>query len=108
MGDFKEHMAVTMCQGETPLCSLGRLVGALATLPCLVALIGCNSGPKRIPAPNVDPADLSEKLIDEFDANGNSSLSADELKKAPSLVAMFASYDADKNKELSTDELEAG
>jgi hypothetical protein len=77
-------------------------------MACLVALVGCSSGPKRIPAPDVSPADLTARLIEDFDADGNGALSTGELENAPSLVAMFNSYDDDKNKELSADELEGG
>jgi hypothetical protein len=97
-----------MSRGVSTSNKCGRLVGRVATLACLLTLLGCNSGPNRIPAPDVSPADLTERLIEDFDANGNGALSTEELKNAPSLVAMFNSYDDDKSKELSADELEGG
>jgi hypothetical protein len=84
-----------------------RWIGLLAILAC-IAETGCNSGPKRIGPPDVDPASLSEKLLGDYDANSSSSLSVDELTKTPSLIDFFDVLDGDGNKELSEEELEAG
>lgn len=108
MDHATRHIAVTMGRRELLSTTGDRFAGGVGMLACLLLFVGCNSGPKRIPAPDVNPAGLTERLIEDFDANGNGTLSTEELNPAPSLVAMFDAYDGDKNNELSSDELEAG
>jgi hypothetical protein len=69
---------------------------------------GCSSGPKPIEPPDVDPENLSAKLIEDYDRDGNESLSAAELEKVRSLRDRFDVFDDDNNDQLTVDELKAG
>src|SRR5688500_3015288 len=81
--------------------------GRLAVLMLAALAVGCSRGPSRVAAPDWDPSDLAERIITDFDKNGDSQVSGEELKAAPGLAAGARLIDADKNGQLTREEIEA-
>jgi hypothetical protein len=73
----------------------------------LLILSGCQQGPQRVAAPSWDPPALAERIMSQFDKNGDAKLDAAELKAAPGLAAGARFIDQDKDGALATTEIEA-
>jgi hypothetical protein len=83
--------------------------GAVWALGWSAALcLGCSVRPSRVSTPNVDPEGAAQLAMEQFDANADSQLSADELKASPALAEATSAYDVDANGSLSVDEIAAG
>ena len=79
----------------------------IVILGAALTLTSCSSAPSRIQAIDVDPADLSEAVLEAHDADGNGALSSEELKALPPVLAAQKQYDTDGNGEVTGDELAA-
>jgi hypothetical protein len=71
----------------------------------VTAATGCSSRPARIRAIAVDPHELSEQFIEQYDTDGNGSLSELELQAFPPIHGARNKYDSDGNGEVSGEEL---
>ena len=78
---------------------------ALAALASL-ALGGCSYTPAGIAAPDVDPADFGEAILEEFDQDGDGVLAGPELEKAPAVQHRLSDYDGNGDGKVSLDELQ--
>lgn len=57
-----------------------------------LGLAGCGrSSPARIEAPPLDPAEITTRVMKELDANGDGTLTRDELLKSPATAAALKS-----------------
>ena len=65
------------------------------------------SGQSRIHAIDIEPGDLSDAVISEYDKDGNGALSEAELTALPPVHDSRSNYDTDGNGEVSHEELEA-
>ena len=86
-------------------CVLRRPVVLASTV--LGVLAGCSSRPPRVVQAKIDPAAAAKAAMDAYDADGNGSLSAQELVKCPALARSIARFDANKDGSLTADEIAA-
>ena len=86
---------------------LSAAIAMSALMGVGLTVSGCSSGPSRIQAIDVDPADLSEAVLEAHDTDGNGALSSEELKALPPVFGAQQQYDSDGNGELSAAELAA-
>ena len=90
---------------------LGRFF-LVAWLPsftiCLAlgALTGCNQGPSRVGMLDYDAGGSADRALEQFDSDGNGSLSKSELEKCPGILAALDRFDSDGDGEVSGDEIE--
>ncbi len=67
---------------------------------------GCKGGNARVEAPEVDANEVAQRLIDEYDADGDGSISSsEEIKACPALAENFSAYDQNSDSNLSLQEL---
>jgi hypothetical protein len=88
-----------------------RSFDRLAYLPAavlMVAGLGCSGRPGSVGTPDVDPESAAELAVEEYDKNGDSQLSSDELAACPALKDAQAAYDVDANGSLSQQEIAGG
>ena len=84
-----------------------RLAAVLAVCAAFSTTTGCNRGPSRLAAPDWDPSGLAERIMADFDKNGDAQLDEQELAAAPGLAAGVSVLDADKNGVLTAAEIES-
>jgi hypothetical protein len=68
--------------------------------------LGCSGAPAPVAPPDVEPADLAEFIIEDYDANDDGSVSADELADVPSIADRFDAFDSSGDGLASREELE--
>ena len=68
---------------------------------------GCSQGPARIAAPNIDPESAADAALELYDADGDGSLSKDELAKCPAVLVNLSVYDPNGDGLVSRDEFVA-
>jgi hypothetical protein len=73
----------------------------------LVVAAGCMRSTGRIYPPNIDAAAAGKQAIDQFDANKDGVLDAQELEKAPGLLAGLKRIDANADGRINADEITA-
>jgi hypothetical protein len=73
----------------------------------LLLLFGCSRTPDRFEAPDVDIASAAVKAIEQYDVDGNKSLSTDELAKCPGILSKITLYDQNANKAIEQEEIAA-
>ena len=80
-----------------------------AVLACalLAVVAGCSSRPSRVAQARIDPQSAAKAAMAAYDADGNGSLSAQELQKCPALARSIARCDANKDGSLTADEIAA-
>jgi hypothetical protein len=76
----------------------------LGILVCLL-YVGCQDRPARVPAPSWDPQGISSRAIEQLDTNSDSTIDADEAKKAPGLAAGLARIDMNGDRQMSAEEI---
>jgi EF hand len=85
-----------------------RAAGAgVVALGAALSVWGCSSAPSRIEAIDVDPANLSDAVLEAHDTDGSGALSSEELKAIPPVLAAQNEYDTDGNGEVTGEELTA-
>lgn len=72
---------------------------------CGLFFIGCTDRPPGIAPPKLNPAAATKRALTAFDANGDGTLSREELKGTPGLLAAVDHFDQDGNGQLSANEL---
>jgi hypothetical protein len=77
-------------------------------LAAVMLLASCSGRPGRVSPPRIDAAAAAAKAIEQYDRNGDGTLSADELAACPALLYALPRYDTDHNHALSKSEIEAG
>lgn len=70
-------------------------------------LSGCSDAPERVHPPSVDANAAGLAAIEEYDADGDGRIGADELKRAPSLHSAMANLDTDGDGAVSAEEVAA-
>lgn len=88
--------------------NLPPLVSAigLGTAACLAA-VGCRRGPARVYPPKVDFDKAAATAVAQLDADGDSLLTADELRGCPGIHSVRGRYDADGDRAVSAGEIAA-
>lgn len=79
---------------------MARMILSTLMLPML--LVGCSRGPQPIPKLKIDANAATSRAFELHDANGDRSLSPDELATAPGL--QYAAKRADTNGDANLDE----
>src|SRR4051812_13082526 len=74
----------------------------------VVLLVGCSGKLGRVVPPKIDASAAAAKAMEQFDRNGDGSLSAEELTACPALAYALPRYDTDHSHTLSKNEVEAG
>ena len=94
----KVSMQFGSCKGNasTISCNWGGV-----WLVVMVLSVGCGSSV----AGGVSPAGAAAKVMELYDANKDSALDADELKKCPPLAASLRNYDRDADGKVAADEI---
>lgn len=82
-------------------------VWTLVAIPGLL-FTGCTGAPAGVAGPKWSSAAAAAQALSENDANGDSKLSKEELKKCPGLLAAMSSLDRDSDGALSEEELKTG
>jgi len=80
-----------------------RLIYPLCCASILAILASC--GPPRVKLPPLKPAQAARQAMTTYDADGNGSLSPDELEKCPGLRASLPTMDTDADGNLSAGEI---
>ena len=78
----------------------------LATLPALYSVCGCSRTPPPPEGPLLDPANIAQAAIAQYDADGDGKLDAEELKQSPPLTEAMETMDADLDGTLTAAEIE--
>jgi hypothetical protein len=71
----------------------------------MVLLSGCGGGAVSVDRPSVDGAAAAADALKTYDANGDQSLDATELAKAPGLLALVPSADGNSDGNVTSEEL---
>ncbi len=71
-----------------------------------VVLAGCSRFSGNIEIPEWDPAAAADRVLAEYDSNGDRKLSGDELKKCPGLLSGIRTFDGDGDGSISHDEIQ--
>jgi hypothetical protein len=85
--------------------SYSHLFDFSAASAVLAACVGCSSGPKGLPVPEVNPAAAAAAAMEQLDANGDASLDETELAKCPPLAGAIAEYDSNNDRKLTAEEI---
>jgi hypothetical protein len=72
----------------------------------LAFLIGAGCTSRAPSKPQLSPAESGAKAIEEYDEDGNGSISEDEAEAAPGLLAAFPKIDSDGDGEVTATEIE--
>jgi hypothetical protein len=83
-------------------CSSRFLVG---TVVCLVSSIGCTSRPSAVVGPGIDPEAAAGRAMQQYDKDGDSTLSKIELEACPGLLRAFTQIDQDGNSVITEQEI---
>jgi hypothetical protein len=70
-----------------------------------IVATGCNRGPKRIKPVNIDTRAAAKLAMEQYDTDGDGSLSADELKQVPAIPESMDNFDQDGDGVVSSREL---
>ncbi len=73
----------------------------------MLGVLGCGSGPARIDAPSLSASRIAQAAIDQYDTDGDGTITGAELEQAPSLKASVASLDSDGDGGVSESEIAA-
>ena len=82
-----------------------RMVVPLAC--CMLATLGCSTGPQAVEPVDVDPSSAATQAMTLYDANGDGSLDDDELSAVPGIQSAKLFYDKDHDGKVSADEIVA-
>ncbi|MCH2113301.1 MAG: hypothetical protein MK171_00085 [Pirellulales bacterium] len=72
-----------------------------------LCLSGCSDGPQRVPSISIDAYAAGLAAMEQYDANGDGTIGANELKDAPSLHSAIANLDTDSDGAVSAEEVAA-
>jgi len=75
-------------------------------LSLAIPLVGCSSKAARVYPPDFEAAEAAAAAMEEYDADGNGSLSDEELQGCPGIGENITFYDKDKDGQVSALELE--
>ncbi len=70
-------------------------------------LLGCSRGPEPVVPPKYDPGGTASRAMQQYDADGDGVMSAQEAEKAPSLLAAWKRLDANGDGKATRDEIAA-
>ncbi len=84
--------------------NLVRLL-VLGTVAAAWAGAGCGGRPPRIQPVPIDPAAAAREALAAYDADGDGTLSAGELKKCPGLLKSVSRFDADGDGRIAAEEI---
>jgi hypothetical protein len=76
-------------------------------LAFVVSFLGCDASGGRVNPPKIDPPSMAAAAIEQYDANKDQSLDADELARCPGLKRNLGLLDTSKDGQLTTDEIAA-
>ncbi|MEO0530579.1 MAG: hypothetical protein AAF266_08385 [Planctomycetota bacterium] len=71
----------------------------------LLSFPGCGSGPSRVKAPDVDPEETAEALIEQYDTDGDGSIGSEELASCPAIRGQLSAYDRDRDNSVRPEEI---
>ena len=77
-------------------------------IPCVVvclALAGCTGRPAAIAPPAIDPDELAQAAVEQYDASGDGVIDTTELTSAPSLRFAQDRIDANNDGKIMADEI---
>lgn len=74
---------------------------------CLVAAIGCSSGPSRIEPPSISASGAASEAMETYDKDGDGAIAGAELDAAASLKASMATLDTNKDGKVQEEEIVA-
>lgn len=94
------------CVGRRAVCVQNFRL-ALGVIGCLF-LMGCNSGPRAVPLPDVNASKAAAAAIEQYDRNGDGQLAKEEWSASPALAAVADRYDTSKDGVLSAGEISEG
>lgn len=83
-------------------CALRSWIIAALLTPVMV---GCSNRPSRVEAPAVDPSAVAKSMVEEYDTNGDRSLSPQELNACPALATSLKAYDKNADGAISESEI---
>ncbi len=86
--------------------NLVRLL-VLGTVAALWAAAGCGGRPPRVQPASIDPAAAAREALAAYDADGDGTLSAAELKNCPGLLKSVSRFDANGDGRVAAEEIAA-
>jgi len=81
-----------------------RRFAAACILP---VLCGCSFGPKRVEVPQIDASTAASAAIEQYDSDGDHSISKSESAACPALKGSFELYDSNQDDQLSQGEVQS-
>ncbi len=79
----------------------------LAAAFIVTVLCGCRFGPNRVDVPQIDPSTAASAAIEQYDSDGDQSISKSESVACPALNGSFELYDANEDGQLSQVEVQS-
>ena len=76
-----------------------------AALVSLFLLSGCSRTPAQFEAPDVNTQSAAVQAIEQYDGNGDKSLSTEELAKCPGILSKITLYDLNADKAVDQEEI---
>lgn len=80
---------------------------AAAIAFALLASLGCNGRPARVPVAQIDFDKAAEKAVSSYDSNADGAIAASEVDRIPALREAFANVDANGDAAITLDEIES-
>src|SRR5262249_44156286 len=71
---------------------------------CVVATVGCSSGPERVKAPRINSTKAAQQALELYDTNHDGKLSREELAKCPGVLISIDRYDTNHDKMIDEGE----
>lgn len=71
-----------------------------------IAATGCSNAPARFVAPEIDIEAAATQAMELYDANGNGSLSKEEMARVPGILARLKAYDLNTNESVEREEIQ--
>lgn len=78
---------------------------SILSLGLLLPIAGCSNTPPAILPPDIDPQELAQAALSQYDGDQDGLIKAEELKSAPSLRFSARRIDGDRDGGISRDEL---
>jgi hypothetical protein len=95
----------TSSRRESSLAGCDGMWRLLAVAAVMVLLVGCGRFAKSPGKPALSPEKSAEQAMQEYDSDGNGSISVEEAAASPGLTAAFEKIDKSADGELSAQEI---
>jgi hypothetical protein len=81
-----------------------RRIARVCAVGVCLAFAGCSGRPSAIAPPDIDPDEVAQAAIEQYDASGDGAIDTNELKSAPSLRFSRDRIDANDDGKLVAEE----